>query len=94
MVHKKVIIIGAGIAGLSAAKHFNDNGLDDFLVLEARDRIGGRIHTIQLENDRPLELGAQWIHGGSNANNVFELAFRYISSFFHMKMGPKAPSCI
>ena len=37
-----VIIIGAGISGLSAADHLIDNG-NDVLILEARDRIGGRI---------------------------------------------------
>lgn len=39
----KVIILGAGMAGLSAANHLIKNKHTDFLLLEARDRIGGRI---------------------------------------------------
>lgn len=44
----KVIIIGAGMAGLSAANHLIKNGLSDFRVLEARNRTGGRIVSIDL----------------------------------------------
>ena len=69
----KVAIIGAGIAGLSAANHLIENGVKDIVVVEARDRVGGRIHTVK-HNGRPLELGAQWIHGGCPANSVFNLA--------------------
>ena len=38
MEHKKVVIIGAGIAGLSAAEHLYSNGLKDIVILEASDR--------------------------------------------------------
>ena len=69
----KVAILGAGIAGLSAAYHLVEHGIKDFVVIEARDRVGGRIHTIK-HNGRPLELGAEWIHGGCPANSVFNLA--------------------
>lgn len=44
----KVIIIGAGMAGLSAANHLIKNGLTDFRILEARGRTGGRIVSIDL----------------------------------------------
>ena len=58
---ESVIIIGAGVAGLAAAKHLVAAGRD-VQVLEARDRIGGRVWT-----DRslgvPLDMGASWIHG-------------------------------
>lgn len=43
-----VIIIGAGMAGLSAANHLLKNGLTDFRILEARNRTGGRIVSIDL----------------------------------------------
>lgn len=67
-----VIIIGAGIAGLSAGYHLYKNGLTDFLILEARKRIGGRIVNIQMGNER-VELGAKWIHGVLG-NPIYELA--------------------
>jgi polyamine oxidase len=66
-----VIVVGAGIAGLAAARLLSQNGRR-VIVLEARDRIGGRIHT-----DRSLgfaaELGASWIHG-EDGNPVVALA--------------------
>ena len=59
--HERVTVIGAGMAGLTAAKTLADRGAT-VTVLEARDRIGGRVWT-----DRslglPLDLGASWIHG-------------------------------
>lgn len=39
----KIIIIGAGVAGLSAASQLIKNGLNDFKVLEARNKVGGRV---------------------------------------------------
>jgi len=66
-----VLVIGAGIAGLRAAEVLVANGRR-VIVLEARDRLGGRIHT-----DRswgvPVELGASWIHGVQN-NPIAALA--------------------
>lgn len=66
-----VIIIGAGIAGLGAARELVDRGLS-VVVLEASNRVGGRIHT-----DRslglPVELGAGWIHGPRD-NPISDLA--------------------
>ena len=56
-----VIVIGAGIAGLAAANRLQEKGVK-VLVLEARNRIGGRIHTERLEGE-VVELGATWIHG-------------------------------
>ncbi len=42
------LVLGAGIAGLSAASHLAKNGFMDFRVLEARNRLGGRIATMQI----------------------------------------------
>lgn len=60
-----VAIVGGGVAGLAAAKTLVDAGVKDIVILEADDRIGGRAHTITLE-DGFLEIGAQWIHGNQN----------------------------
>jgi len=58
-----VAIIGAGAAGLAAARRLEERGVD-LLVLEARERIGGRAYTLQsFDRCFPVELGAEFIHG-------------------------------
>jgi len=68
---KTVVIIGAGMAGLAAAANLKKRGLS-VVVLEARNRIGGRMRT-----DRSfgcaVDLGASWVHG-INGNPLVELA--------------------
>ena len=64
-----VIVIGAGAAGLATARELSAAGLK-VLVLEARDRIGGRIYTDH-SLGFPVELGAEFIHGHSP--DIFEL---------------------
>ncbi|WP_416446284.1 flavin monoamine oxidase family protein [Leucobacter sp. HNU] len=59
--HLDTIVIGAGISGLSAAAELRRAGRS-VVVLEARDRIGGRVHT-EREDGRVTDLGASWIHG-------------------------------
>src|SRR5437867_6431174 len=59
---RDVIVIGAGMAGLTAARDLAVAGVD-VLVLEARDRVGGRIHTLHEPSPHGLEVGAQMIHG-------------------------------
>ena len=59
----EVLIVGAGAAGLAAASTLSQAQVD-VLVLEARDRIGGRIYTQRdPETEVPIELGAEFIHG-------------------------------
>lgn len=55
-----VIVVGAGVAGLTAAHNLAATGRD-VLVVEARDRIGGRTHTVSLAHAH-VDLGAAWVH--------------------------------
>jgi len=59
----EIIIIGAGAAGLAAGVKLAEAG-KSLLILEARDRIGGRVHTVRDEHwPFPLEFGAEFVHG-------------------------------
>jgi len=75
----KVIVIGAGMAGLSAARRLVDeygyHAKGQVIVLEARNRLGGRINTNR-DLGAPVDLGATWIHG-SQGNPVSALADRF-----------------
>jgi monoamine oxidase len=57
------IVVGAGLAGLSAALELHDAGVP-VLVLEARERVGGRVWTTTLPNGAIVELGGEWIMPG------------------------------
>lgn len=57
---ERVIVVGAGWAGLTAANALRNAGIEH-VVLEGRDRIGGRAHTIDL-GGIPVDLGCSWIH--------------------------------
>ena len=58
----QVAVVGAGAAGLAAARDLATAGAE-VTVIEARDRIGGRLYTSRLWPDLPMDLGASWIHG-------------------------------
>ncbi|KAK4414487.1 Polyamine oxidase 1 [Sesamum alatum] len=66
-----VIVVGAGISGITAAKVLAENGVEDVLILEAADRIGGRIRKEQF-GGVTVELGAGWIAGvGGKHGKIF-----------------------
>lgn len=69
---KQIVVVGAGLAGLAAAQELQSQG-HEVLVVEARNRIGGRIWTSTQWPDMPLDLGATWIHGVSG-NPLTDLA--------------------
>ena len=58
-----VVVIGAGLAGLAAARRLVAAG-HEATVVEARDRVGGRTEGLLLEDGTPLELGGQWVGEG------------------------------
>ena len=57
------VVVGAGIAGLQAALRLDDAGRD-FVILEARGRVGGRIENVTLDDGQIAEHGGQWINPG------------------------------
>lgn len=59
-----VVVIGAGAAGISAGRRLAKAGVR-FVLLEARDRIGGRAHTITA-NNLPLDMGCEWLHSAEH----------------------------
>ncbi len=60
-VPEKVIVVGAGMAGLVTARLLHDSGFQ-VTVLEARDRTGGRVWT-DSRIGAPVDLGGSWVHG-------------------------------
>src|SRR4051812_33652989 len=64
---QSIVVIGAGVAGLAATRRLSDAG-NRVVLLEGRDRIGGRIHTLHTpEFPIAVELGAEFIHGKPKA---------------------------
>jgi len=57
-----VVVIGAGASGLACARVLGELGAD-VVVVEARNRLGGRIHTTRAIGDEPIEMGALVVHG-------------------------------
>jgi monoamine oxidase len=70
-----VVVVGAGVAGIVAADRLRRAGYD-VRVLEARHRLGGRIHTWRGWPGTPLDLGASWIHGYAAGNPITPIARR------------------
>lgn len=68
----KVVIIGAGFAGIAAAFTLVEAGFQHVQVLEAMGRVGGRVHTSRPFGTDIIELGANWIHGQKD-NPLFKL---------------------
>lgn len=84
-----VIVIGAGVAGLAAAQHFlhqPSTPTSSVIVLEARNRSGGRVHTVPLVVDPSssssgashqsyfVDMGATWVHGNSPRQPIVKIA--------------------
>ncbi len=81
----ETLIIGAGAAGLAAGRKLHDAG-QSILLLEARDRIGGRIWTDHTFADFPVEWGAELIHGEHAVTHELVQAAN-----FHTLPAPRKP---
>ncbi|KAI8237465.1 Polyamine oxidase [Colletotrichum sp. SAR 10_77] len=82
----QVAILGAGLAGITAAKVLDDAGIKNFTIVEYNDRIGGRVYNRafgrQPNSDEPyfVELGANWVQGTENPaeeNPILTLVKKY-----------------
>ena len=60
VTYTDVLILGAGMSGVAAARTLFVNEIKDFIILEAEDEVGGRM---RFDEKRNIELGANWIHG-------------------------------
>lgn len=69
-LNKKIIIIGAGAAGIAAATRLLSHGFRNLLILEAESRYGGRINTIPF-GENVIDMGAQWYPNQCSVIKVF-----------------------
>ncbi|MBS0922862.1 FAD-dependent oxidoreductase [Providencia sp. JGM181] len=93
-----IIVIGAGVSGLSVANQLQSQPQNSqhkkVLILEARDRLGGRIHTREIDNQF-YDLGASWIHGITDnpisaiaqQHHIQTVVFNYQDAIFYKKNG-------
>ncbi len=81
--HAKVLILGAGAAGLQAAKYLHDKGMDDMIIIEGANFYGGRVHDVTFAGAQ-VEIGANWAQppGTSIIDTVKRLNIDYHESDF------------
>ncbi len=74
-MNSKIVIIGGGAAGISALSKLLENGFKNVTLLEAEDRIGGRILSVPFASNI-VDLGAQWCHGEKD-NVIYDMVHKY-----------------
>ena len=87
MANTDIIIIGSGLAGLTTAYLLEKEGITS-TILEARQRLGGRIFTQHRNEEPPVELGATWL--GKKHDNLVALLEELDIGIFEQQMGSKA----
>lgn len=83
----KVVIVGSGLSGYSAAARLMEKNINDIVILEAENRMGGRINSVPFGDSKFIDLGAQWCHG-QTGNAIWEMIksdFAFGSSNFDKK---------
>lgn len=78
--NKTVLILGGGVAGVIAARTFHQHGIKDFIIIEGRDELGGRLRSTSF-GGKTVELGANWVQGtqtdGGPANPILTLVEKH-----------------
>jgi len=82
-----IIIVGAGLTGLTTAKLLLEQG-KSIKILESRSRIGGRIHTLGFEENKPIEMGATWL--GYGHKQLYDFLNEIGLEVFIQELGQKA----
>lgn len=85
--NKRILIIGAGLTGLLAAYRLEQKG-HRVTILEARNRLGGRIHTLYSGSTAPMEMGATWL--GKKHQSLTKLLDELEIEIFEQALGDKA----
>ena len=80
----QALILGGGVAGILAARKLTEQGITDFVIVEARDELGGRMRSTSFGapgRQVTVELGASWIQGTQEvngpANPILQLALKH-----------------
>lgn len=93
-----VLILGGGVAGLVAARTLEEQGISDFIIVEAGNELGGRLKSREFGGS-VVELGANWLQGYSPLNPIHTLAIKHglnttLSDFFNDISEPNSVSRI
>ncbi|KAH0834009.1 hypothetical protein J3R83DRAFT_11245 [Lanmaoa asiatica] len=92
--HTTVLILGGGVTGIIAARTLHEQGINDFIILDAKTELGGRMSNVTFGatgRQVVVEAGANWIHGtqkgNGTANPIWKLALKYNLTTVHTDYG-------